>query len=73
MYSRFDILEAYYVFFVNYHEGQWSDKYKRLCKLRKYFLPRWRVREFGLEALSLDGKEIYDRLVAKETHCSVEK
>lgn len=38
--NRFDIVEAYYVYFVNFHGGQNSVEYKRLSKMLNYFTPR---------------------------------
>ncbi len=32
-FDRFDIVEAHYLYYSLYHEGQWSDKYARLCKI----------------------------------------
>lgn len=62
-FDRFDIVEAYYVFFVNYHEGQWSRKYRRQCKIQTYFTPSLSVQNGKLEGNSL---EIYENLVLKE-------
>lgn len=38
-FDRFDIVEAYYLYFVRYHRGQSCPLYARLCKLRSYFTP----------------------------------
>jgi len=62
-YDRFDIASAYYLFFVHYHEGQWSEKYRRLSKLTGYFRPGLSV-ENG--ELSENAQAIYDALVEKE-------
>jgi len=61
-FDRFDIVQAYYLFFINYHEGLWSEKYARLCKMQTYFKP-------GLNPSDLteNGWEIYRRLEAKQT------
>ena len=62
-FDRFDIVEAYYLFFVDYHEGQASEKYERLCKIQGYYS---RVERY--ESLTENGREIYDRLsTAEET------
>jgi hypothetical protein len=58
-YNKFDIVEAYYLFFSNYHEGQGSDKYRRLSKM-SYFKPRFSL---TYKALSENSKNIYDNLV----------
>ena len=64
-YDRFDIAQAYYLFFVDYHEGQTSEKYKRLCKIEEYLKlsPMFK----GYLSLSENGKEIYNHLVRKDS------
>jgi hypothetical protein len=62
-FDRFDICEAYYIFLSEYHEGQGSEKYARLCKLLLYFKPS---RMFRASTMSLNAYEIYCSLVAKE-------
>jgi len=62
-FDRFDIVEAYFCFFTDYHDGQWSDKYKRLSKIYSYFTPRHSLR---METLSENAREIYDNLITKE-------
>jgi hypothetical protein len=62
-FDRFDIVEAYYVFFVNYHEGQWSEKYRRQCKMQSYFKPSLSVQNGKLDGNAL---EIYNALVENE-------
>ena len=59
-FDRFDIVAAHYAFYSDYHEGQWSRGYSRLCRISKYFRPSplWK----GLESLSENGKEIYRSL-----------
>ena len=59
MFDRFDIVEAYYLFFCHFHEGQWSDKYSRLSKMSRYFKPRCNL---SVETLTENGREIYDNL-----------
>ena len=39
MLNRFDIAEAYYFYLSENHEGQFSEKYRRLSKLLKWFKP----------------------------------
>jgi len=62
-FDRFDICEAYYLFLSLRHEGQWSEKYRRLSRLTTYFTPRPSLR---LSTLSPNGKAIYSALVSKE-------
>lgn len=62
-FDRFDIISAYYVFFVNYHTGQRSREYRRLCKIQTYFKPGLSIQNGKLEGNAL---EIYENLVLKE-------
>jgi hypothetical protein len=62
MFDRFDIVEAYYLFFSHYHEGQSSMKYQRLSKMTSYFKPRLNL---DYSRLSENGKKIYDSLKSK--------
>ena len=64
-FDRFDIVTAYYLFFIDYHEGQWSEKYKRSCKIEGYLnlSPMFK----GYESLTENGKAIYDNLAKKES------
>ncbi len=66
-YDRFDIVSAYYVFFVHYHEGQWSQKYARLSRILSYFTPGLSFWDNGYDGLTDNGREIYDALVARES------
>lgn len=64
--DRFDICEAYYLFFADYHEGQGSEKYRRLCQLTRpgFFSPSPLL---NLEGLNENARAIYDALVERET------
>jgi hypothetical protein len=59
--DRFAVCEAYYLYLSEYHEGQSSDKYRRLSRLLGYFSPRPSLH--GAEDLDLAGREVYARLV----------
>lgn len=61
--NRFDIAEAYYLYFCDYHHGQNSVEYRRLSKLLTYFKPG---HMFSYESLSENGKEIYHNLINRE-------
>jgi hypothetical protein len=63
MFDRNDIAEAYYLFFSHYHEGQASDKYRRLSKMSLYFKPSPML---SVESLSENGREIYEALEVRE-------
>lgn len=58
--DRFDICEAYYLFFSNYHWGQDSDMYQRMSRMLDYFRPAPLLR---YEYLSDNAQVIYDNLV----------
>ena len=60
-FDRFDIVSAHYAFCADYHEGQYSDLYAKLCRIGNYFTPSmaWK----GYDSLSENGKVIYDNLV----------
>jgi hypothetical protein len=58
-FDRFDIVEAYYLFFSHYHRGQSSLEYSRLSKIVGYFKPRFNL---SFETLSDNAKEIYSNL-----------
>jgi hypothetical protein len=62
-FDRFDIVEAHYLFCSLYHNGMWSDEYKRLCRItsKLKFIPRPNL--CGFESLEENGKEIYADLV----------
>jgi len=60
---RFDICEAHYLFLSLWHEGQWSEMYRRLCRMTSYFNPRPSLR---LSTLTPNGKAIYAALVQRE-------
>lgn len=62
-FDRFDVCEAFYLFFAHYHEGQASDKYRRLSKMTRYFKPR---PSLSVETLTENGREIYEALAQKE-------
>jgi hypothetical protein len=61
--DRYDIVEAYYAFYTDYHGGKSSSEYIRLCHILTYFKPSPLFK--GYESLSENGKEIYDNLVLK--------
>lgn len=60
--DRYSIVEGHYWYFVDYHEGQWSDEYRRLCRIQKYFKPS--PLSSGPETDG--GREVYDNLILKQ-------
>lgn len=65
MFDRWDICEAFYVFATNWHGGQWSPEYAIFGRLERLgFKPCLGIQERGAEALTDNGKAIYDALVA---------
>ena len=65
-FNRFDIVEAYYAYCVDYHSGQFSDLYKKLCRIEKYFTPSPMFN--GYWSLTENGKKIYDKLEGKRQY-----
>jgi hypothetical protein len=61
-FDRFDIVEAYYCYFADYHDGMTSRDYARLSKMTHYFSPRPNL---SSDTLGDNGREIYENLVAK--------
>lgn len=61
--DRFDIVEAHYTYCMDWHGGQWSPEYAKLCRISRYFKPGTMFQ--GFETLSENGKEIYEALVRK--------
>ena len=63
-FDRFDIVEAHYLFYSQYHEGQFSDGYRKLSRILSYYRP-------GLMGwsdendLNENARAIYDNLVAQ--------
>jgi hypothetical protein len=64
--DRFDIVSAHYAFYCDYHGGQWSKEYARLCRISRYFRPGAAFR--GFESLSDNAQEIYRALEVKHRH-----
>ncbi len=62
--NRFDIVEAHYWFCADYHGGQWTALYERLCKIGSYYSPGPMHR--GFDGLSENGQAIYCGLVEKD-------
>ena len=62
---RFTIAKVWYCFLADYHGGQWSRSYARLCKLMKSYRPCQRTKNHGYDSLSKIEKRIYKRLVLK--------
>lgn len=62
--DRFDIVEAHYWYCIDYHSGQGSPLYARLCRIGRYFAPS--RMSMGYETLTDNGKEIYSMLVVRE-------
>ena len=63
-FDRWDIVAAHYAFCVDFHGGQWSDLYRRLCRIGRYYKPSPLDR--GRKSLSDNGRAIYDRLARAE-------
>jgi len=59
-FDRFDIVSAHYAFYSDFHSGQFSEFYSKMCRIYNYFTPgvMWR----GYDSLSGNGQAIYDNL-----------
>lgn len=67
-YDRWDIVTAHYAYYSDYHGGQSSREYLRLCKIvnRRGTIRFNPARHFkGYRSLSQNGKTIYRNLVWK--------
>jgi hypothetical protein len=61
-FDRFDVCEAYYVYAMLHHNGQWTNEYAIFGRLHRLgFKPSPLLRDEN--DLSENGREIYDRLV----------
>jgi hypothetical protein len=61
-YDRFDIIEAHYWFLIHHHQGQWSERYERLCGMSQYFTPS----PLHDGPTSENAQAIYDNLCDRE-------
>jgi len=67
-FDRFDIVQAHRLYYSLYHEGQWSDGYRRLCRIDNYYTPGL-VDMWGTKYdLNPNARAIYDNLVEKNGH-----
>ena len=64
-FDRWDIVEAYYWYLSDYHEGQGSKNYARLCKLEDIYRPGFTTSASGPS--NENSRAIYDALVAKSS------
>jgi len=61
-FDRFDIVEAYWCYMVEWHGGQGSKEYKLTCVFHRLrFHPR---PDLCADTLTENGRAIYDALVA---------
>ena len=63
--DRFDICRAYYWFLANYHHGQGSPEYIRLCRLSWKYRPSSIYSSTRLEREDSNAGMIYRNLVAR--------
>lgn len=69
-FSRFDIVEAYYVYATLWHGGQWTPEYAILGRLERMgFKPGLHVENKLNEGLSENGFEIYASIVRRREGC----
>jgi hypothetical protein len=60
IFNRFDIVEAWYLYCLGYHEGVNDWRYERLCRIRSYYSPTL----LGI-GLTFNGKRIYQNIIEK--------
>jgi len=58
-FDRLDVLDAWYLFLSENHEGQDSLKYLRLCRMLEYYRPGLLL---SYKSLSENARAIYDQL-----------
>jgi len=61
-FDRFDIVEAWYLALSDCHSGQFSEEYRRLCKILTYFKPSPML---CVDNLSENAREIYNAACIK--------
>jgi hypothetical protein len=61
--DRFAIVEGHYLYYSEYHEGQWSDKYRRLSRISRYFNPSPLLH--NANDLESEARDVYAALVDK--------
>lgn len=64
-FDRFDVVEAHFLFYRNYHRGQNSKEYLRLSRIKRYFRPSPLL--LLVKDLTNNGKAIYSDLIKKYT------
>lgn len=60
-FNRFDVVEAHYAFYCDWHSGQSDTFYQRLCRMESYFKPGLMFN--GYQNLSENGMLIYQNLM----------
>ena len=67
MFDRFDTCEAFYLYHMTHHTGQWSKEYALSAVFERIGYrpsPLWKGRP---EDLSEGAREVYDRLISGQT------
>jgi hypothetical protein len=64
-FDRFDIVEAHYMFYSHYHEGQFSDGYRKLSHILSQYRPSPFADWSDENNLNENARAIYDNLVKK--------
>ncbi len=59
-FDRFDIVEAYHLYYTYHYSGMFDPNYARRCGIENYFQPS---RNHSYESLTENGQMIYDNLV----------
>jgi len=59
-FDRFDIVEAYHLYYTHHYSGMFDPNYARRCGIENYFQPSM---SHSYESLTENGQVIYDNLV----------
>ena len=59
-FDKFDIVEAYHLYYTHHYSGMFDPHYIRRCKMESYFRPSV---DHSYESLTENGQMIYDNLV----------
>ena len=64
-YDSFDIVEAHYAYYCDYHSGQGSIGYEQICRIKYRMQFKPSPLFTGYNSLSENGRVIYDNLVSQ--------
>lgn len=59
--DRWDIVIGHYWYYVDFHRGQWSREYERMCRIGQYYRPSYLANGPETEGAQM----VYDALVER--------